>query len=122
MKISSISNYNLKNYTNFSRIKITAAKTNKNDTLSPLLLHSVDAVYSVINKADEIKNAIDSEIKRRKRPQYISIPIPKTKFELDTKKLRNLPPDIRTKAIEALNSANTSEEKTEVIKKFGIAK
>ena len=41
---------------------------------------------------------------------------------LDTKKLRKLPPAIRSEAIESLNNAITAEEKNEVVKRFGIAK
>ena len=89
---------------------------------SPIILLGVAAVITGIKCADKVKNAVGQLIRNHTHKAYITITIPKKDFELDTTKLRRLPAEIKTQAIEALNKATTSEEKNTVIKKFAIAK
>ncbi|MBQ9246170.1 hypothetical protein IJ182_07885 [bacterium] len=78
------------------------------------------AAFAVIKGSKAVENIINSAKKRN--TGYIIIPIERKNFELDAKKLRKLPLEIRSQAINALNAAITAEEKNEVIKRFGIAR
>ena len=48
------------------------------------------------------------------------MPIEPKEIKLDPKKLRELPAKLKRQAIEELNDAITAEDKTKVIKKYGI--
>ena len=87
-----------------------------------LLGLAVGATVLAIKKGDKIANTISNAFRKNKNTGYIIIPIERKNVELDTQKLRQLPANIRSRAIEALNSALTAEDKTQVIKNFGLVK
>ncbi len=128
MKISALNNCNL--YSNNYKSNVRFSGDNnavlsapiKISKIPPIVILGVAATMAVIKGGSKLKNTVEQIVKKHKNKGYITIPISPKSFELDTTKLRRLPAEIKTQAIEALNKARTMEEKTEIIKKFAIAR
>ena len=112
MKISAINqNYTFKRAntkTHSTRNYTNKASYNK-EQKTPIVVQTAEAIMTFFAK-----------IKPQPKRASITIPIKPKELKLDPKKLRELPPKLQRQAIEELNNAITLEDKTKVIKKFGI--
>ena len=113
MKISAISG----NYT-FKKVnyKTSFAKNHKNN----ISFNNEKKPSFVVQTAEAIVTAFAKVINSKQKRASITIPIKPKEIKLDPKKLRELPPKLKRQAIEELNDAITAEDKTKVIRKFGI--
>lgn len=83
---------------------------------------AIAASIALVKNSGKIKDTISGFLGKSKKNQTLYIPFDPGELVLDTKKLKALPKNIKTKAIAELNGAMTAEDKLEVIKKFGIGK
>ena len=130
MQISSINRYNStlnsnKNVIN-TQYSFKGENNKKEDNATKtatIVALGIAAVVTLAKNATKVKDAAVKLFKKHSgKAAHITIPKKKTELALSTDALRKLPKDIRRKAMEALNSANTLADKTKVIEKFGIGR
>ena len=112
MKISAIN-------TNYSFKKATAKTSSRKNYTNNTFYNKEQKTPFVVQTAEAIMTFF-AKIKPQPKRASITIPIKPKELKLDPKKLRELPPKLKRQAIEELNNAITLEDKTKVIKKFGI--
>ena len=112
MKISAIN-------TNYSFKKATAKTSSRKNYTNNTFYNKEQKTPFVVQTAEAIVTLF-AKIKPQPKRASITIPMKPKEIKLDPKKLRELPAKLKRQAIEELNDAITAEDKTKVIKKYGI--